>query len=107
MTELNIRHESTDTNGRFFIALDGGLEAQMTYQKLGENAVAIDHTFVPPEFRGHDIAARLVTHGVETLGQSGIKIKPVCSYVVAQFRRHEDWQSYLIGSARSPSRART
>lgn len=90
MSEFEIVREDKGTSGRYVVYLEGGLEAEMTYQRAG-NVLAIDHTFVPPEFRGTDIARRLVQQGVDDARADGNLIRPVCSYVVAQFRRHPEW----------------
>ncbi|MCB1518603.1 MAG: N-acetyltransferase [Hyphomicrobiaceae bacterium] len=97
MSDFDVIHEQHEGHGRFVIHLDGDHEAKMTYTETAPGVVAIEHTLVPPEFRGQNIAAQLVEKGVRELANSGKKIVPVCSYVVLQFRRHKDWQQYLAG----------
>lgn len=92
-----ILHESTETGGRYFIPLDEGLEAEMTYRFQSKDIIVIDHTFVPAAARGHGIAERLVKRGVADARTSGLKIVPACSYAAAQFRRHADWSDLLAG----------
>lgn len=50
-----------------------------------------EHTLVPPEIGGRGIAGRLVEAMVADARESGFKIGPVCSYVVAAFKRHPEW----------------
>lgn len=96
MTEdYPIEREDRPGHGRYVIRLPGGLEAEMTFRKIGETAIAIDHTFTPPEFRGNNIAFRLIERGIADARRDGVKIKPECSYAVAQFRRHPDWADLL------------
>lgn len=90
-----VEHEDAPGYGRYFIALPGGLEAEMTYRKIGTDMIAIDHTYTPPEFRGRDLALRLITRGIHDARDRGLKVQPVCSYAVAQFRRHPDWADLL------------
>ena len=84
-------------HGRYVIRLpDGsGLEAEMTFRKMGDSVIAIDHTYTPPEFRGQNIALMMIERGVADARRDGVKIKPVCSYAVAQFQRHKDWADLL------------
>ena len=89
--EFSIELEETPASGRYVIALDDHAEAIMTFRKLDENTIAIDHTVVPNEYRGHGLAAKLVERGIADARARGWKIQPICSYVVAQFRRHPDW----------------
>jgi len=89
--ELTVTREDGATRGRYVIALSPGAEAEMTYRKGADGTMIIDHTGVPPAFEGRGIAARLVNHAIADARQNGFKITPLCSYVVAQFRRHPEW----------------
>ncbi len=93
--DFTIEREDAAGHGRYVVHLPGGLEAEMTYRKLGTTAIAIDHTYVPPEFRGNNIAQKLVERGIADARDDGVKVKPECSYAVAQFRRHPDWADLL------------
>jgi len=95
--ELTVEHEDGGAHGRYVIRLDGGLEAEMTYRRIAPGAIAIDHTYTPPEYRGRNIAATLMNHAIADARSSGHRIQPVCSYVVAQFHRHPEWSDLLHG----------
>lgn len=93
--EYQVRREENDGRGRYVIDLGSGAEAEMTFGKAGNGPMVIDHTGVPPAFEGRGIAARLVNAAIADARAQGFKIRPVCSYVVAQFRRHPDWADLL------------
>jgi predicted GNAT family acetyltransferase len=93
--DFAIEREDRPGHGRYVIRLPGGLEAEMTFRKIGESIIAIDHTYTPPEFRGRDIAFRLIERCIADARRDGIRIKPECSYAVVQFRRHPDWADLL------------
>ena len=95
MTEYTIRREDGPTRGRYVIDLAPGAEAEMTYRKEGDGPMVITHTGVPPEYEGRGIAARLVNKAIADARDEGFKIPPVCSYVVAQFKRHPEWADLL------------
>ena len=95
MTEYIVRREEGPTRGRYVIDLAPGAEAEMTYRKEGDGPMVITHTGVPPEFEGRGIAARLVNKAIADARDEGFKITPVCSYVVAQFKRHPEWADLL------------
>jgi uncharacterized protein len=86
-----VEREDNGTRGRYLIRLAPGYEAEMTFRKGADGTLTIDHTGVPPEYEGQGIAARLVNKAIEDARAEGFKITPVCSYVVAQFRRHPEW----------------
>ena len=95
--ELTVEREDSPGHGRYVIRLPGDLEAEMTFRKIGSDTIAIDHTYTPPEFRGRNIAAMLMERTVADARRDGIKIRPVCSYAVLQFRRHREWADLLAG----------
>ena len=89
--EMTVEREDGPTRGRYFITLSPNAEAEMTFRKGDNNTMIIDHTGVPPAFEGRGIAAKLVNRAIEDARREGFKITPLCSYVVAQFRRHPAW----------------
>ena len=90
-TSPTIAREEGDAAGRYVIALGDGAEAEMTYRLRGDGTMVIDHTGVPPTHRGRGLAESLVQQAIADARAQGFKIVPVCSYVVAQFRRHPEW----------------
>ncbi len=94
-TEYRITREEGPTRGRYVIHLAPGAEAEMTYRKDGDGPMIIDHTGVPPEYEGRGIALQLVKASIADAREKGFKIRPVCPYVVVQFRRHPEWNDLL------------
>ena len=90
-----IELEDRGTKGRYLIRASNGDEAEMTFTKVEENLIIIDHTEVPDAFRGQGAGLRLVTRGVEDARASGKKIIPLCPFAAAQFRRHPEWADVL------------
>jgi uncharacterized protein len=90
MEEFTVEREEGERRGRYVIHLPGGGQAEMTYGRDGDILIA-DHTYVPPDFRGHGLAEKLVNRAVADARHDGKKILPLCSYVAAQFRRHPAW----------------
>jgi len=93
--DVSVEREEIGSRGRYWAALAPGYEAEMTYHRLGDNVISIDHTGVPPKFEGRGIALQLVKSAVEDARRDGFKIIPRCSYVAVQFRRHPDWADLL------------
>lgn len=93
--EPEILHHADATGGRYLIRLASGEEAEMTYQRQGEDVIVIDHTFVPVSARGQGLAEKLVKRGVADARATGVRIVPQCSYAAILFRRHPDWADLL------------
>ena len=84
------RHEDSD-RGEYRAHVAGSDQVgRLTWVDRGGARIA-DHTLVPPALEGRGIAARLVEQMVADARAEGFKIRPLCSYVVAAFKRHPDW----------------
>ena len=90
-----IELEDRGSKGRYVLRGPGGAEAEMTFTKIGEHQIIIDHTEVPDAFRGQGAGLRLVTRAVEDARAAGKKIIPLCPFANAQFRRHHEWADVL------------
>lgn len=89
-----IHREETESKGRYWLALDGH-EAELTYSRLGESSIIIDHTGVPDALRGRGAGQQLVERAVMDARVEGRKIVPLCPFAKAQIRRHSEWQDVL------------
>ncbi|WP_144097181.1 GNAT family N-acetyltransferase [Croceicoccus sediminis] len=93
MSNVTITRQDGESRGAYHAEVDGReTQAELTYRKDdGGKVLVADHTFVPGDLRGKGIAGKLVDALVTDARKEGFKVKPVCSYVVAAFRRHPDW----------------
>ena len=89
--DLPVEHEENNGRGRYVMVLPDGTEGEMTYLRRDAQTIIADHTGVPSQYRGQGIAEKLVATAMNDAREKGQKIVPVCSYVVAQFRRHPEW----------------
>ena len=80
---------------RFELEIDGKM-AFLEYQIQGPDVLAFTHTFVPPELRGHNLAAILTRHALEDARRLGKKVTPVCSYVDVFMQRNKDFQEQRV-----------
>jgi predicted GNAT family acetyltransferase len=93
--ELEIQLEDEGSKGRYFMRTPAGEEAELTFTKVGERQIIIDHTGVPDAFRGQGAGLRLVTRAVEDARAAGKTVIPLCPFAAAQFRRHPEWSDVL------------
>lgn len=100
MSHTDIQLQENETKGRYIYRADDGTEAYMTFSKVGESMIIIDHTEVPDAFRGQKIGLKLVERGVEDARAAGRKILPLCPFAAAQFRRHPEWSDVLSRAKR-------
>jgi len=83
---MEIQQEDNGKKGKFFVTLDGKQEAVMTYVYAGENII-IDHTEVNEVFKGQGVGYKLVEAAVSFSRELGIKIKPLCPFAHAVFKK--------------------
>lgn len=93
--EARIELEDNGAKGRYVVKGPDGAEAEMTFTRVGDHQLIIDHTEVPDAFRGQGVGARLVTRAVEDARAAGKTIIPLCPFAAAQFRRHPEWADVL------------
>jgi hypothetical protein len=85
-----VRH----TGEQFLIRLAKGKYAHLEYH-ISADALYIDSTFVPEEYRGRGLADTLTKAAIEYAKEKGLKIVPVCSYAKLFFERHLEYQNLL------------
>ncbi|BDA86731.1 N-acetyltransferase [Aureimonas sp. SA4125] len=90
---MHIRHEATETGGRFLVSDVPG--AELIYLHPRPRTIVIDHTFVPETRRGEGTGETLVAAAVDYARRMGLQVDPRCPFAQRKFARHADWQSLL------------
>lgn len=89
-----VEREDGPSKGRYHMNIDG-LEAEMTYSRVSETLVIIDHTDVPDALRGRRVGERMVRQAVEDARREGFAIIPLCPFAKAQIDRHSELQDVV------------
>jgi predicted GNAT family acetyltransferase len=92
---LPIAREEHDGKGRYLIAAPGGATAEMSYSRVNDGLIIIDHTEVPDAFRGTGTGRRLLERLIADARAAGTRIVPLCPFAKAQFDRHPEWADLL------------
>jgi len=87
--------EDHGSKGRYVLRGADGAEAELTYTRVGEKQIIIDHTGVPDALRGQDVGLKLVERAVSDARAAGNTVITLCPFVAAQFRRHPEWSDVL------------
>ena len=82
-----VEHEEGERRGAFYLARDGKRVAELTYSRVNDRMVIIDHTEVDPTLGGRGIGRRLLDAAVGWARATGTRFKVVCPYARAQFAR--------------------
>ncbi|HEU4679551.1 MAG TPA: GNAT family N-acetyltransferase [Terrimicrobiaceae bacterium] len=70
----------------------GGQFAVAEYRLDGQRMI-FTHTEVPPRFRGHGIAEKLVLAGFKVAQGEGLEIVAHCSYVARVLQKHPEFRA--------------
>lgn len=92
---MDIQHKSGETKGAFFIEEDGENKAEITYSKLGNTRIIIDHTQVSDDLRGENVGKKLVEHAVNYARENELKIIPLCPFAKSVIERDKSLQDVL------------
>ena len=87
---MEIKHDSAETKGSFYIERDGKRVAEMTYSKAGAERIIIDHTEVADETRGEGLGKKLVYEAVEFARENNLKILPLCPFARSVFSKNAE-----------------
>ncbi|HKL15744.1 MAG TPA: GNAT family N-acetyltransferase [Balneolaceae bacterium] len=90
-----ITHSETDTKGEFVLTRDGKQAGKMTYSKMGESKIILDHTEVDEPFKNTGAGRELVEYGVEWARKNSVKVLPLCPFAKNLIDRDPDLQDVL------------
>lgn len=83
--KIEVEREESDGRGAFFVAREGVHLADMTYTRVDEHTIIIDHTEVAEALQGLGVGRRLLDAAVAWARATETKIDPTCPYARAQF----------------------
>lgn len=66
--------------------------AEVTFPKISENKVNVNHTFVDSSLRGQGVADKLLNALAEDLRKNNIKAVASCSYAIGWFEKHPEFK---------------
>lgn len=73
----------------------GMLLAEVTFPDAEPGVWNLNHTFVDDSLRGQGIAGKLVKAAADKARESGVKVRPTCSYAVKWFEKNTDYADIL------------
>lgn len=83
---------------RFEVLVDGKVAGFADYRLL-PTKIVFTHTEVLPEHEGQGLAGKLVGHALDASRDTGLRVVPLCPYVVTYIERHPQYKDLVDGSA--------
>lgn len=78
---------------RFEMEVDGSLA--MIYYREQPGLMTLLHTEVPPELEGGGVGSAIIEKTLHYIEEKGLKLEPLCPFVVAFLKRHPEWKRLL------------
>lgn len=97
MAEISVRLEEHGAKGRYAARVAGfDEEGEMTFTRLNDKLIIVDHTGVPDSLRGQGVGQFLAAHVVAEARAKGFRIVPLCPFLRAQYERHHpEWADVM------------
>jgi predicted GNAT family acetyltransferase len=95
-SELRIEHQEHGSKGSYVARFaDTEATGELTYSRMSDQLIIVDHTGVPDALRGKGVGAALAAHVVEQARSQGFRIIPLCPFFKAQAQRHPEWADVI------------
>lgn len=92
---MEIKQVNNATKG-YFEMVDGEKQAgRMTYSRIGDTKIIIDHTEVDNAYNGQGIGLKLVLAAVDYARKNNIKIIPLCPFAKSVFDKKPELHDVL------------
>ncbi len=85
--DIAIQHEEDGGRGAFFVERESIRLGEMTYSRLDEHLIIVDHTSVDEQLRGLGMARRLLDKLVAWARETKTRVAATCPYAKAQFEK--------------------
>lgn len=95
MEETKFEHSESETRGVFTASAGGKELGKMTYSKMGNKKIIIDHTEVYQDSKGSGVGKSLVEFGVKWARENEVKILPLCPFAKTVIERDKSLQDVL------------
>ncbi len=73
-----------------------GLKARIEYIIAKNNVIYLTHTEVPSQLEGKGIGSTIVKLALEDIKSREMQLMPLCPFVAAYIKRHEEWNEILM-----------
>ena len=72
-------------------------QAEITFQKQGDNQINIDHTGVPDELGGPGLGSQLVKSVVDYARDNNLKVTATCPFAKSVIEKNAEYQDVYSG----------
>lgn len=88
---MEIKHLERGGRGAFFIKADNKRVAEMTYSRVGDKNIIIDHTAVDDSLRGKHVGEDLLDSAAAFARANDLKVMATCPFALAQLKKNRKY----------------
>lgn len=93
--DTSFTHEEEQAKGVIQMLSEGRVVARMTYSRIDDHSIIIDHTAVDPQVKGTGAGKEIVFHAVEWARDNEQKILPLCPFAKGVIEKNPELQDVL------------
>tara|TARA_R110002073_G_scaffold104089_1_gene235492 strand:+ start:6957 stop:7265 length:309 start_codon:yes stop_codon:yes gene_type:complete len=94
--QISFTLETREGGGRYLAHVEGRSETgELTFKRLGEDRILVDHVGVPDALRGTGVGVALARHVVAEARAKGFTIYPQCPFLASQAGKNPDWADVI------------
>jgi predicted GNAT family acetyltransferase len=93
--EHPVEHHEVGAKGAFYVQASGRRLAEMSYSRLNESMIIIDHTEVDDSLAGQGVGRALLGSLVAWARATSTKVVPLCPFAKAQFGKDPSMRDVL------------
>jgi hypothetical protein len=92
---LQLINNDAGEKKRFELVVDGHT-AYMEYMLSKQHIIYLTHTEVPVQLEGRGIGSAMASKVLDHIGESGLKLAPLCPFLAAYLKRHPERAKELL-----------
>ena len=100
MNDVEVRDNSVEL--RYEALSDGLLVGEILYRRE-PGLIVLVHTDVAPSAEGHGVGSRLIQGALDDIRARGLRVVPLCPFVVAYLRRHPEYADLVTTDPATPT----
>jgi predicted GNAT family acetyltransferase len=93
---IPIGHEEANGRGAFYVDHEGVRLAEMTYVRVDDAQVILDHTEVHEKLQGLGVARKLLDRFVAWARETRTRVTVTCPYAKVQFEKDASIRDVLV-----------
>lgn len=94
MTALAATVRDNDAAHRYELLVEDEVVGELIY-RARDDVVTLIHTEIAPQFEGHGLGEQLVAHALDDIRAHGMRMVPLCPFVGAYLRRHQEYEDIV------------